>query len=179
MKINSIVLKPYIFNASDILYLSTCDIFSYYYNKLDNNKTIINNKNIHRKSEITSIEQLIYNLDSFINYLKSTFYIDPLEMRYIIELLLNEKNNIFLNKRYYNDHYEFYIKSFKELIHNVYIRNNKKMASIMPSISKYTDFDSLRSIINHSNKNVYVLFEMPNDNVYYVTMWNKLFKDFI
>ena len=162
--INKYISKPYINNSSDILSFLNDNNFQNILSKLNKNKIIkVSSKLIHKQEYINQLEQFIFNLDNYISYIKQSIHINPLELRYIINLTLyNKYNKCLYMDLYYYDNVDIYIKNFKKMFMHNYLKNIKL-------ISKYTsvkkrNFNELVEIINTNKKRTYCYFENINNN---------------
>ena len=168
--INKYINKEYINNASDIKSYSKDKEFINIINKLDHNKYIYVTSNlIHKEKRINQIEQFIFNLDNYITFIKQNIFINQIELKYIINLTIYNKNNkILYSNLYYYDNIDLYIKEFKKIFMYNYINNTKKLKI------KTKDFYELCNILNTNKKRAYCYFEKINNNniLYYKTIIN-------
>ena len=158
--INKYINKQYINNYSDILCFSNDKEFQNIINKLNKNKYIkVTSKLIHKTNEINQIEQFIFNLDNYITYIKQIIHINPLELRYIINLTLyNKYNKILYSNLYYYSNVNKYIKEFQNMFMYTYKINIKKL-----NIKEKT-FNELIKLINLNIKRTYCYFENITNN---------------
>ena len=162
--INKYINKDYINNSSDIKAFINDEEFKEIIKKLDNKKYIkVTSKLIHKKSKINQIEQFIFNLDNYISYIKQLIHINPIELRYILKLTLNNKHNkILYSDLYYYDYIELYQIKFESMFMYNYI-NNIKLLKKYIKINK-RKFNELILIINTHKKRTYCYFENINNN---------------
>lgn len=169
MIINNILSKDYINNSSDILSYYKNDNFKKLLDKLDDSIITVNSRLIHTKN-ITYLEQFIFNLDNYISYIKSILNINQLQIRYIIELTLYNKNNLILfNKNYFYDNKDYYIKEFKKLFMYNYIKNYNTLKKYI-NIKKLS-FDKFIDKLNQNKNKAHFYFEDINKNLpYYINI---------
>lgn len=162
--INKYINKDYINNSSDIKAFINDEEFKEIIKKLDNKKYIkVTSKLIHKKSKINQIEQFIFNLDNYISYIKQLIHINPIELRYILKLTLNNKHNkILYSDLYYYDYIELYQIKFENMFMYNYI-NNIKLLKKYIKINK-RKFNELILTINTHKKRTYCYFENINNN---------------
>ncbi len=174
MRINSILLKDCINNSSDIKALLKNKSISKLINRIDNNKIVKVNSHLIHKNNIFQIEQFIFNLDNYISFIKSLLNINSLEIRYIIDLTLDNKyNKILLSNIYFYDNKDFYINNFKKLFMYKYIKNINILKKYI-SINKLS-FDNLIIKLNQSKNKAHFYFEDICKNLpYYVDIVNYL-----
>ena len=114
--INEILLNDYLNNSSDILSLSKDERFNKLIDSIDKNTIIpVKSKLIH-KNDITYLEQILFNLDMYISFLKSNLNLNQQEIRYIADLTIFNDNDILLDKEYYYDNKDKYIEGFKKML---------------------------------------------------------------
>lgn len=170
MNYNEYLLKPYINNASDINSYIKDHI-------LDNiiiddiNKNIkINSHLIHKKDSISMQEQIIFNLDNYISFIKNFLTISQLEIRYIIYLTLYNNNlTLFSSNKYYYEYIEYYNNEFINLFMNKYLKNIKLLKKYINI--KALSFNELCNYIN-ANKKAHIFFENITENnvLYYIKL---------
>jgi len=176
MNYKKYLLKNYIINASDINYLIKTRTFKKIENKLLIKKINIKNKKIHKN--ISNNEHLIFLIDQYIYFVKQYIHLDPLEIRYLIESSINNKNNnIFLCCDYFLDNKEYYIKNFKNLFLYNYCKNYKKMKIYLNNIIKITSFEELCALINKNKEIYYILFD--NINKQNIDKYSKIWQQII
>ena len=83
----------YLNNISDILSFFEDKTFLDFYNSINDDNIKVTSNLIHNKKYISRKEQFIFNLDNYISFIKNNIFINPLELRYIISLTLNNKYN--------------------------------------------------------------------------------------
>lgn len=170
-EINDILSKNYINNASDIKKI--LDDINLLNIKTKYKKVYVTSHLIHSEKYISVNEQIIFNLDNYITYIKSLIYINPLELRYIINLTLNNKHNkILYSDKYYYNNVDYYIKRFNKMFMYNYLLNMKKI-NMIP-----LKFNDLINEINNKKNRAYALFENINDSNlnYYKTIIVDFFK---
>lgn len=174
--INKYINKDYINNSSDIKALIKEDYLQNIINNLNKDKYIkITSKLIHNKKKINQLEQFIFNLDNYITYIKQSVHINPLELRYIINLTLNNKYiKILYSDLYYYDNTEKYINNFQKIFMHKYKKNIKY-------ISKYTkvknrNYKELVNFLNTHKKRTYCYFEniTINNMNFYISIISQL-----
>ncbi len=175
--LNRYLLNESINNSSDIYSLSKDDEFMNLINSCQNKKIKINSRLVHMKDFLTSIENLIYNIDQYISFVKNIFRINQLEVRYIVRLTLYNNPNIMNSNVYFYDNEEFYLKYFKQMLISKYKKNAKLLRKYNPDINIY-NFEKLTSVVNNNTK-PYILFEDINlNNIdFYLTLWDKIKKN--
>lgn len=161
-EIKKIIYKPYINNASDIIsFLDIDEIKSLF--KIKCKKVIINSHLIHKEKEINLTEQLIFNLDNYITFVKNKLTINQFEIKYIIDLTLrNSKITHLISNIYYYDNIEYYNKIFKEIFMYQYKKNIKYINKHFKVKEK--SFNEFINHINTNKKRAYVYFEDINKN---------------
>ncbi len=158
--INSIINYTYLNNISDIISFCKDKSFINLLNKIDNTKIKIKNNLIQNKKIPTHEELFFFNLDNYISFIKNHLKINQLQVRYIIFLTLNNKNNkILYSKKYYYDNIEYFNKKYEDL----FLYNYKKNYLFL---KKYIDlkehnFNELISIINNKKRS-HAYFENIN-----------------
>ena len=150
-------------NLSDINSIIEDDEFKSILNRIDYNKLIDIKNNIIHDHKLTMKEQLLFNLDNYISFLKSKLFINQFELRYIINLTIyNRYNKILLNDTYYYDNIDFYHREFIKMFMYKYNKNYN-------FISKYEkikkrNFEELIILLNNNKKRSYIYFEDINLN---------------
>ncbi len=174
--INKYINKNYINNSSDIKAYIKDKELQKIVTKLNKNKYIkVTSNLIHKEKQINEIEQFIFNLDNYITYIKQLIHINPLELRYILNLTLyNKYNKILYSDLYYYNNNEIYIKEFKKMFMYKYIQNINKLSKY--NNIKKRNFDELIKIINKHKKRTYCYFEnITNNNMnFYTTIIKEL-----
>ena len=168
--INKILQKNYINNSSEILSLVNTQEFKNLLKKIKSKKTIVHSHLIHKGNHINPIEQLIFNLDNYISFLKENFLLCPFEIRLIIELTLyNKENKILVNNTYYYDDIDLYRAVFKKMIMHNYLENYKILRQYIKI--KKMNFNELVSKLNTlKNKAHYYLENINNNLPYYIVI---------
>ncbi len=156
-------MKNSLNNISDINSFLKEKDFKKLLKKIDSKKKIkINNKIIHKKN-LSHKEQFLYNLDMYINFIKSKVFINQFELRYIIYLtLFNRNNNILFHDVYYYEDTNYYINKFIKMFMSNYLKNYRFLSKYI-NIKK-RNFTELIDIINKNKKRTYVYFEDININ---------------
>jgi hypothetical protein len=123
----------------------------------------VNSHLIHKEDCISYYDNVIFNLDNYISFIKNHLFINPFELKYILELTINcNMNNIFFDKTYYYDNLNHYQDEFVKLFMYKYEINYnilKKHISI-----KHRNFLELVNNINKHKKRVYSYFDDINQN---------------
>ena len=174
---NEYLLKDYIINASDILYLSKTKTVKNMLKKLSKSSIEIKNSKVHKQNEISHLENFIFNLDQYIYYIKKHIFIDPLEIRFLIELSLDtNKNKYLLKKKYYLENEEKYKKLFEEIFNSNFLKNQKAIASKTKNVNLVNSFNEICKLINNNKNNYYFLFEsITNNNISkFIKIWTNL-----
>lgn len=157
-------------NISDIICISKSESFNSLIKKLSNNKIKVSSNLIHKKKYITSYEQFIFNLDNYISFLKNILFINPLEIRLIVELTIyNKCNSILFSDIYYYQNVEFYITGYKKM----FMFNYKKNYNILKKFIhiKKLSFDELIIKLNKIKNKAHYYFENINNNLpYYISI---------
>ena len=166
----------YLNNISDILSFFEDKTFLDFYNSINDDNIKVTSNLIHNKKYISRKEQFIFNLDNYISFIKNNIFINPLELRYIISLTLNNKyNKILYSDTYYYDDTDTYIREFI----NMFMFNyNKNISFLKKYINiKKLNFEELSNFINKHKKRTYCLFETINQNNmnFYIPIINSLF----
>ena len=170
MNYNEYLLKPYINNASDINTFLQDHSLEELFNRTNYKEIEIKSHLIHKLDHINVYEQIIFNIDNYISFIKSHLKINQLEIRYIISLTLYNNNlDIFLDNKYYYENIEYYNKKFIKLFMNNYIKNIKLLKKYI-NITELT-FLELCNFINE-NKKAYIFFEHIEENnmQYYINL---------
>ena len=174
--INKYLNLNYINNSSDIKALVNEKYIKDIINKLDKNKYIyVTSHLIHKKKKINQIEQFMFNLDNYITYIKQLVHISPLELRYIINLTLNNKYiKLFYSSLYYYDNVDEYIKIFKKIFMFNYIKNLKIISNYIHI--KKRNFNEFINFINSHKKRTYCYFEniTINNMNFYISIIEEL-----
>jgi hypothetical protein len=173
--INEIVLSSYINNASDILALSNNKKFNKLLSNINLTEVIKIKSHLIHKDNITYLEQLIFNLDMYISFLKDRLNISDQEIRYIVDLTIYSNNNILFNKTYYYDNKNMYLDNFKKMFMSKYLDNYLLLRKYI-KIKKY-NFEELIFKINKIKNKAHFYFEDINKNLpYYITIIDYLEK---
>lgn len=174
MNIDNYLLKDYIINASDIKYLLKTKTLKKLLKEISNDKITITNKQIHHQ-DINHIENFILILDQYIYFIKKQIFLDPLEIRYLIELSIDNKySNLFANKKYYLDNEDYYLKEFKKLfLHNFKI-NQRIIKKNVNNYQVINNYKSLCNLINNNKDKYYILFETYNNIENLLSNWKKI-----
>lgn len=167
--INEILLNDYLNNSSDILSLSKDERFNKIIDSIDKNTTVpVKSKLIH-KNDITYLEQILFNLDMYISFLKNNLNLNQQEIRYIVDLTIFNDNDILLDKEYYYDNKDKYIEGFKKMLMSKYLDNYnilKKHINI-----KKMNFYELITKLNKIKNKAHFYFEDINKNLpYYINI---------
>lgn len=154
--------KEYLNNISDLLILYEDDKFKQMLKQINNINIPINSHLIHKEPTISHQDNLIFNVDNYISFVKNSIKLNPQEIRYIISLTLYENNNCLFKEKYYYDDIDYYNKQFIKMLMYKY-NNNYKILSKFIKIKK-RNFEDLIKIIN--KKRSYAYFENINyDNI--------------
>lgn len=176
MNIKEILLKDYIINASDILYLLKTKTIKNLLKNISNIQITTKNKKIHTQN-INHIENFIFILDQYIYYLKKNAIIDPLEIRYLTQITIdNIKNKIFLSKIYYLDNEQYYQKQFKKILEHNFKKNYRIIKKNVNNTLVINNKVNIFELINNNKNKYYILFEKIYKNNVNKTykMWNSL-----
>lgn len=154
-------VEKYIYNKSINNISDLISLYNDHYldNILVNNDKLIKVDSLLIKNSILIHlnQQIIFNIDNYISYIKSLLNINQLEIRYIISLTLNNKYNyIFRSNKYYPDYIDIYHRIFKKIF--LYNYNFNKNILIANNI-KIHSFNNLINIINNNKKRSFVYFE--------------------
>ena len=167
-KINKYLNKKYINNYSEIKSYSKDNEFKYIISNLDENIYInVTSNLIHKTKQINQIEQFIFNLDNYITFIKQFIQINPLELKYIINLTIYNKNNkILYSNLYYYSNIEKYNNEFKKIFMYNYYKNINKLRKTF--VIEKRNFVKLANHINRKQKKTYCYFEnITNNNMYF------------
>lgn len=170
MNYSEYLLKPYINNASDINAFLQDHLLDNLLIKNKYKEIKIHSHLIHQEDQINIYEQIVFNIDNYITFIKSYLKINELEIRYILSLTLCNSNlDIFSSDKYYYDDIEYYNKEFINIFMNKYLSNIKllkKYANI-----EILNFKELCNFIN-SNKKAHIFFELieKNNVQYYINL---------
>ncbi len=173
--IKKYINKKYINNLSEIISYSKDKEFNDIISNLNNNIYIeVTSHLIHKEKYIDQIEQFIFNLDNYITFIKQNIHINPLELKYIINLTLYNHKNIFLYSNiYYYSNIDYYIKKFKDLFSYKYNINYNIISKYIKIKKK--DFNELVFTINNK-KRTFAYFEtISKSNIsFYLSIYKSL-----
>lgn len=170
MNYNEYLLKSYINNASDINTFLQDHLLDNLLIKTKYKEIRVKSHLIHQVDYINIYEQIIFNIDNYISFIKSYLKINELEIRYILSLTLYNNNlNIFSSDKYYYDDIEYYNNEFINIFMNKYLSNIKLLKKYI-NIKKL-NFKELCNFIN-TNKKAHIFFEsIEEKNVqYYINL---------
>lgn len=155
-------MDEFINNYSDIQALLNEKFIQKIINDINNNTYVnITTKLIHKKEKLTMYEQFIFNLDNYITFIKEKLLLNPLQLRYIILLTVNNKfNKILTNKIYYYENIELYNQEFIKLFMYNYKKNIKYLKKYLNI--KELEFEELVKKLNKQNKKAFIYFEKIN-----------------
>ncbi len=146
------------------------EIYSLLENSVLKNKIVSVNKNemievkshlIHKENCISYYDNIIFNLDNYISFIKNYLFINPFELKYILELTINSNlNNIFFDKSYYYDNINYYQDEFTKLFMYKYEINYNLLRKYVNI--KHRNFLELVNNINKHKKRAYSYFEDIN-----------------
>ncbi len=166
MNYSEYLLKSYINNASDINTFIQDHLLDNLFTKLEYKEIKIKSHLIHQEDYINIYEQIIFNIDNYISFIKSYLKINELEIRYILSLTLYNSNlDVFSSDKYYYDNIEYYNNEFINIFMNKYLSNIKLLKKYI-NIKKL-GFKELCNFIN-TNKKAHIFFEpIEENNVHY------------
>lgn len=170
MNYSEYLLKPYINNASDINAFLQDHLLDNLLIKAKYKEIRVKSHLIHQEDHINIYEQIIFNIDNYISFIKSHLKINELEIRYILSLTLyNNDLNIFSSDKYYYDDIEYYNNEFIKIFMNKYL-NNIKLIKKYLNVKKL-NFKELCNFIN-ANKKAHIFFESIEENnvQYYINL---------
>ncbi len=170
MNYSEYLLKPYINNASDINAFLQDHLLDNLLIKTNYKEIKIKSHLIHQVDYINIYEQIIFNIDNYITFIKTYLKINELETRYILSLTLYNNNlDIFSSDKYYYDDIEDYNNKFINIFMNKYLKNIKLLKKYI-SI-KELNFKELCNFIN-TNKKAHIFFESIEENnvQYYINL---------
>lgn len=170
MNYSEYLLNPYINNASDINAFLQDHLLDNLLIKTKYKEIKIHSHLIHQENQINIYEQIIFNIDNYITFIKSYLKINELEIRYIISLTLHNSNlDTFLSDKYYYNDIEYYNNKFIHIFMNKYL-NNIKLIKKYINIKKF-NFKELCNFIN-TNKKAHIFFEPIEENnvQYYINL---------
>lgn len=170
MNYNEYLLKPYINNASDINAFLQDHLLDNLFIKPKYKEIRVKSHLVHQEDHINIYEQIIFNIDNYITFIKSYLKINELEIRYILSLTLyNNDLNIFSSDKYYYDDIEYYNNEFINIFMNKYLKNIKLLKKYI-NIKKI-NFKELCKFIN-TNKKAHIFFEPIEENnvQYYINL---------
>lgn len=167
--------KNIINNLSDIESITNNDKFNELLNKANSNEKISIKNNLIHDHDLSKKEQLFFNLDNYISFIKSKLFINQFELRYIIELTIyNRYNKILLDSTYYFDNPNYYHKVFIKMFMFKYNKNYKLLSKYI-NIRK-RNFDELINLLNNNKKRSYIYFEdiKLNNMNFYIPLIQKM-----
>lgn len=170
MNYNEYLLKSYINNASDINTFLQDHLLDNLLIKTKYKEIRVKSHLIHQEDYINIYEQIIFNIDNYISFIKSYLKINELEIRYILSLTLYNNNlDIFSSDKYYYDDIEYYNNEFINIFMNKYLSNIKLLKKYI-NIKKL-NFKELCNFIN-TNKKAHIFFESIEENnvQYYISL---------
>lgn len=170
MNYSEYLLESYINNASDINTFLQEHLLDNLFTKLECKEIKIKSHLIHQEDHINIYEQIIFNIDNYISFIKSYLKINELEIRYILSLTLYNSNlDIFSSDKYYYDNIEYYNNEFINIFMNKYLSNIKLLKKYI-NIKKLS-FKELCNFIN-TNKKAHIFFELieKNNVQYYINL---------
>lgn len=170
MNYSEYLLKPYINNASDINAFLQDYLLDNLFIKIKYKEIKIKSHLIHQVDYIDIYEQIIFNIDNYITFIKTYLKINELEIRYIISLTLHNSNlTTFLSEKYYYDDIEYYTNEFINIFMNKYLNNIKLLKKYINI--KELNFKELCNFIN-ANKKAHIFFERIEENnvQYYINL---------
>lgn len=170
MNYSEYLLKSYINNASDINAFLQDHLLDKLFIKAKYRKIKIKSHLIHQEDHINVYEQIIFNIDNYITFIKSYLRINELEIRYILSLTFCNSNlDIFSSDKYYYDDIEYYNNEFTKIFMNQYLNNIKLLKKYINI--KELNFKELCNFIN-TNKKAHIFFEpIEKNNVqYYINL---------
>lgn len=131
-------------------------------NAIDKNEMIeVNSHLIHKNSYISYYDNIIFNVDNYISFIKNQLYINPLELKYILVLTIDsDLNDIFFNKSYYYDNLDLYQNEFIRLFMYKYEINYKILKKYINI--KHRNFIELVDNINKHKKRASSYFDNIN-----------------
>lgn len=116
---------------------------------------------IHKSSFISYYDNIIFNLDNYISFIKNQLFINPLELKYILDLTIDSNlNEIFFNKSYYYDDLDLYQSEFIKLFMYKYEINYKILKKYINI--KHRSFIELIDNINKHKKRAASYFDNIN-----------------
>ncbi len=170
MNYNEYLLKSYINNASDINTFLQDHLLDNLLIKTKYKEIRVKSHLIHQVDYINIYEQIIFNIDNYISFIKSYLKINELEIRYILSLTLYNNNlDIFSSDKYYYDDIEYYNNEFINIFMNKYLSNIKLLKKYIKI--KKLNFKELCNFIN-TNKKAHIFFESIEENnvQYYINL---------
>ena len=168
MKLNKYLNKKYINNYSEIKSYSNDKEFIDLTSNINEKLYITVTSNlIHKTNKINQIEQFIFNLDNYITYIKQFIHINPLQLKYLINLTIyNKYNKILYSNLYYYNNIEKYHKEFEKMFVYNYNINRKKLYKELKI--KKRNFIELVNYINSHKKRTHYYFEnISNNNMFF------------
>ena len=162
-------------NISDINSIMDEKGFKTLLDKTKSNKKIYIKNDLIHDHPLSMEEQLLFNIDCYISFLKSKLFIDQLELRYIINLTIyNRYNRVLLSDTYYYDNPNYYQKEFIKMFMYKYLKNYTFLSKYIDS--KKRSFEELVNILNKHKKRTYIYFEDINLNNmnFYIPLIQKL-----
>ena len=158
----NITKYTYLNNLSEIICLSKIDKFNNLVNRIDNKKINVTSHLIHKDDTITHYEQFFFNLDNYISFIKNNLFINPNEIKIIIDLTIYNKYNKIL---YSTDYYYNNVKKYEKEFINMFMHNYKKNISFLKKYIniKEKSFEELINNINMHKKRTHFYFENINN----------------
>lgn len=164
--IDKYIYKSYINNSSDIQAFLNDKLFDKEIYLLNNRYIKVTSHLIHKENYITDYEQLIFNIDNYISFIKSFININEIKLRYILSNTFNNKYcYVLISDKYYYQNIDYYNNQFIKIFMYKYNVNIKILQKHL-KINKLS-FTELCHYIN-SNKQAHILFEDINEkNIFF------------
>ena len=104
-------------NLSEVYSLLESDALKNKIISIDKNEMIeVKSHLIHKDNYINYYDNVIFNIDNYVSFIKNYLFINPLELKYILELTVDNKlNSLFFDKSYYYDNLDWYQSEFIKL----------------------------------------------------------------
>lgn len=149
-------------NLSEVYSLLESDALKNKIISIDKNEMIeVKSHLIHKDNYINYYDNVIFNIDNYVSFIKNYLFINPLELKYILELTVDNKlNSLFFDKSYYYDNLDWYQSEFIKLFLYKYEINYNILRKHINI--KHRAFLELIDNINKHKKRAYSYFDDIN-----------------
>lgn len=164
-------------NLGEMYQLLNYEVLHNLVKKIKKGNVKIESSHLFEKSIITKEEKFLDNLDKFIDYVKNTYFIHPLELNLLIEVGLENKYSKILYSDldfHVEDNFNIFYESFRKMFlfgfYNNLLYYSKKVCWDSPILKLLDDlreykFDDAKGIIE-IEKILSQVFSIRHDNLY-------------